>query len=147
MRRKPQRRTPTTGDTAPRFCISGPVISAGASGIAPGLSASPGVNNRTLAEGYFTQPMVMAMLMTPGRRFAADLTLNFEGSTLERGELNAGVYGEGYIDRRHPHTLLHELVGTAQFHCGSLRFSLTAERASFHLGPTIRCRGRSSSIL
>jgi hypothetical protein len=41
--------------------------------------------------------------------------LNLEGWTLDRGELNAGVWGEGYVDRRHPHTFLHEavIVGTA----------------------------------
>ena len=81
----------------------GPIVMAGASGILLGTIASPGVNNRTLAEGYLTQPLVMGMLMTRGGRFVADLTLDFEGTTLKRGELNAGVHGEGYIDRRHPH--------------------------------------------
>ena len=37
-------------------------------------------------------------------------TLNFEGYTLRRGELNAGMYGEGYVDRRHPHTFVHEAM-------------------------------------
>lgn len=37
-------------------------------------------------------------------------TLNFEGTTIKRGELTPGIYGEGYIDRRHPHTYLHELM-------------------------------------
>src|SRR5687768_5444875 len=74
------------GHSAPDDSVtSGPVISAGAGGILLASIASPGVNNRTLAEGYLTQPMVMAMLKTSGGRFTADLTLNFEGSTLERG--------------------------------------------------------------
>ena len=123
------------GHSAPGDSIaSGPVISAGAGGILLASVASPGVNNRTLAEGYLTQPMVMAMLKTPGGRFTADLTLNFEGSTLERGELNAGVYGEGYVDRRHPHTLLHELVGTAFFAAGRARFSLTGGKGFVPFG-------------
>jgi hypothetical protein len=113
---------------------SGPVISAGASGIVLASVASPGVNKRTLAEGYLTQPMVMAMLTAPGGRFIADLTLNFEGTTLKRGELNAGVYGEGYVDRRHPHTLLHELVGTALFGAGRSRFSLTVGKGFVPFG-------------
>ena len=113
---------------------SGPRVFAGASGIALGTIAAPGINNRTLAEGYFTQPMVMAMLMTPRERFVADLTLNFEGTTLDRGELNAGVHGEGYIDRRHPHTLIHELVGTGNFTFGSLRMSLTAGKGFVPFG-------------
>ena len=112
----------------------GPRVFAGAGGIVLGTMAKPGVNNRTLAEGYLTQPMVMAMLMTPRQRFVADLTLNFEGSTLDRGELNAGVHGEGYIDRRHPHTLIHELVGTGNFTFRSLRMSLTAGKGFVPFG-------------
>ena len=121
-------------DMSPDSVQAGPVIRAGASGIVLASVAAPGVNKRTLAEGYLTQPMVMAMLMTPGGRFIADLTLNFEGSTLERGELNAGVYGEGYVDRRHPHTLLHELVGTAFFPAGRARLSLTAGKGFVPFG-------------
>src|SRR5829696_5384344 len=86
-------------DMAQDSSSRGPKVVAGASGIAVGTVAAPGISNRTLAEGYFTQPMVMAMLMTERGRFVADLTLNFEGTTLDRGELNAGVHGEGYIDR------------------------------------------------
>ena len=112
----------------------GPSVAAGASGIVLGTVASPGVNTRTLAEGYLTQPMVMAMLTTPRQKFVAGLTLNFEGSTLDRGELNAGVYGEGYIDRRHPHTLVHELVGTGNFNLRSLRMSLTAGKGFVPFG-------------
>jgi hypothetical protein len=104
---------------------SGPSVAAGASAILLGTRASPGMNGRTLTEGYLTQPMVMAMLTTPRERFRAEIALNFEGSTLDRGELNAGVYGEGYIDRRHPHTLLHELAGTGMFGGGMTRFSVT----------------------
>ena len=107
---------------------------AGGSGILLGTIAAPGINNRTLAEGYFTQPMVMAMLTTPGGRFTADLTLNFEGATLDRGELNAGVHGEGYVDRRHPHTLVHELVGTALFPAKFARFSVTAGKGFIPFG-------------
>lgn len=40
--------------------------------------------------------------------------LNFEGLTLRRGELNAGIWGEGYIDRRHPHTFLHEAMASVR---------------------------------
>ena len=37
---------------------------------------------------------------------------NFEGLTLADGQLAPGVAGEGYADRRHPHTYLHEAVVT-----------------------------------
>jgi hypothetical protein len=112
----------------------GPVASAGASAILLGTVASPGINERTLAEGYLTQPMAMAMLASPGGHFVADMTLNFEGASLKRGELNAGVHGEGYVDRRHPHTLLHELVGTGLFSVGPARLSLTAGKGFVPFG-------------
>jgi hypothetical protein len=37
-------------------------------------------------------------------------TINFEGLTIPEGELALGDWGEGFIDRRHPHTYLHEAV-------------------------------------
>ena len=40
--------------------------------------------------------------------------LNLEGLTLSRGELDLGEWGEGFVDRRHPHTYLHELMAGVQ---------------------------------
>ena len=40
-------------------------------------------------------------------------TLNLEGVTIPSGELAPGAWGEGFIDRRHPHTYAHELMLTA----------------------------------
>ena len=67
---------------------------------------------RTITEGYITQPNLMGDLRYAGARGDLQLltTLNFEGYTLRRGELNAGMYGEGYVDRRHPHTFVHEAM-------------------------------------
>jgi hypothetical protein len=75
---------------------------------------SPALHGRDLTEGYLTQPMVMAMASFWNGALELKGSLDFEGVTLKRGELNAGIIGEGYIDRRHPHTYLHELVITAQ---------------------------------
>jgi hypothetical protein len=36
--------------------------------------------------------------------------LNLEGLTIPNGELAPGNWGEGFVDRRHPHTYLHELI-------------------------------------
>jgi len=83
----------------------------GLSGIVLGTRESPAINNRALTEGYLSQPMVMGSATFP-HGFEIDATINLEGLTLKRGELNAGMSGEGYIDRRHPHTYLHELVAT-----------------------------------
>lgn len=76
--------------------------------------ATPALHGDALTEVYLTQPNVMAHANALDGRLALVGTLNLEGLTLERGELNAGIWGEGYIDRRHPHTYLHELMAVAQ---------------------------------
>ena len=99
---------------------------AGASAILAGVQVSPAVYGRTLAEGYVTQPMLHGTL---AYRRVVELRamLNFEGATLRRGELTPGAYGEGYVDRRHPHTYLHELVATLRSpHWHGTSASLTA---------------------
>src|SRR5512140_468691 len=96
----------------PPVDTSAPKFYCGLSGIALGTRESPAINNRTLTEGYLSQPMFMGSAVFPRYGVELDATLNFEGLTLKRGELNAGMSGEGYVDRRHPHTYLHELVAT-----------------------------------
>lgn len=59
---------------------------------------------------YLTQPAAMAGVSSPGGGLSLRTTLNFEGVTQEGGELTYGAWGEGFIDKRHPHTLLHEFV-------------------------------------
>jgi hypothetical protein len=87
---------------------------------------SPAIGGRDLTEGYLTQPLIMAQLGLWNGALEVKGTLDFEGVTLKRGELNAGIVGEGYIDRRHPHTYLHELVATAKREFGGTAISLTA---------------------
>jgi len=74
--------------------------------------ADPALANRRLREGYLTQPMLMGSLLAGALQLSG--ILNAEGYTLRRGELNAGMYGEGYVDRRHPHTLVHEAMAALQ---------------------------------
>jgi hypothetical protein len=64
-------------------------------------------------EFYLTQPAVMFNIESAGSRFTLRTTLNFEGVTQENGELTFGGWGEGFIDKRHPHTLLHEFMLSA----------------------------------
>lgn len=74
--------------------------------------AAPTATRTTLTEGYLSQPMIMAHGSWSWLR--ATGTLNLEGLTIDRGELSTGGYGEGYVDRRHPHSYIHEaLVGAA----------------------------------
>ena len=84
----------------------------GASAIVVGTQVDPGVNHRRLREGYLTQPMLHGQLVASGGVLSAQAMLDLEGATLKRGELDPGVYGEGYADRRHPHTWVHELVAS-----------------------------------
>jgi hypothetical protein len=53
-------------------------------------------------------------------------TFNFEGLTLDRGELNAGTWGEGYVDRRHPHTYVHEAMVSLRGSPGDANWSVSA---------------------
>ncbi len=89
--------------------VSG-VLGFGAVGVV--TRATPAHLGRKITEGYFTQPNLMGDLRYADVRGNLQLltTLNFEGYTLQRGELNAGMYGEGYVDRRHPHTFVHEAM-------------------------------------
>ena len=57
-----------------------------------------------------TQPAVMLNIESRESRIAFRTTLNFEGLTQPRGELTFGAWGEGFIDKRHPHTFLHEAM-------------------------------------
>ncbi len=80
----------------------------GAMGVAALTHATPAVFGESRTEGYLTQPNAMMTFSRSAVSFAG--TLNLEGYTLRRGELNAGIYGEGFVDRRHPHTLVHEAI-------------------------------------
>lgn len=90
--------------------------------------ATPAEAGRDLTEGYLTQPNIFLHMNTLQDRLRLTGTLNLEGLTLQRGELNAGTWGEGYVDRRHPHTYLHEAMLTAQENSGATEFSLSAGR-------------------
>lgn len=97
----------------------------GAQAIGVVTRESPAIQGRDITEGYLTQPVLMAELTVWGDALMLKGTLDLEGATLERGELNAGIFGEGYIDRRHPHTYLHELAATTERHFGAMSASLT----------------------
>ncbi|MDQ6611007.1 MAG: hypothetical protein M3Y64_01130, partial [Gemmatimonadota bacterium] len=99
----------------------------------------PAVASRTLTELQFVQPVLMTDFSWRGIAFVS--ALNGEGYTLQRGELDAGIFGEGYVDRRHPHTLVHEsmLMWRSEFFTRStsplhLNFSLAAGRGFVPFG-------------
>lgn len=92
-------------------------------------AASPRAERSVLRTAglYATQPAAMLNIASPGSRFVLRTTLNFEELTQENGELSFGGWGEGYLDARHPHTLLHEVMLTANgWNVGGGALSLSA---------------------
>jgi hypothetical protein len=65
-----------------------------------------------LTEARLVQPVLMGRAAVFGNHLQALATINFEGATLQDGELTPGAWGEGFNDRRHPHTWAHELMLT-----------------------------------
>lgn len=70
--------------------------------------ASPMPFDRGLTEARLVQPMGMVDAHAGGWRFTA--VADLEGWTMQGGELSPGTWGEGFDDRRHPHTFAHELM-------------------------------------
>ena len=86
----------------------------------------PALAGRVHTEGYLAQPVLMAHAAAWRSHLSAVLTLDFEGLTIDRGQLNPGAYGEGYADRRHPHTYIHEALALAAGAFGETGVSLAA---------------------
>lgn len=87
-------------------------VHVGAQAIGAVIHADPVPGGGSLTEARVSQPMVMADASALGGHLAFRGTLNLEGQTMRHGELLPGGWGEGYNDRRHPHTYAHELMLT-----------------------------------
>ncbi len=79
-------------------------------------------------EAKVVHPVVMARFARGLLRL--DATLNLEAATMRGGELAPGVWGEGFNDRRHPHTVAHELMVSV----GTERWSLSAGKGFVPFG-------------
>lgn len=91
---------------------------AGMAQLIPAVTTASDREERSLlntAGLYATQPAVMLNVASPRSRLVFRTTLNFEGLTQPNGELTFGGWGEGFIDSRHPHTLVHEAMLTANW--------------------------------
>ena len=66
----------------------------------------------SLSELRVVQPTLMTHAGALANRLRFLGTLNLEGVTIPHGELALGDWGEGFVDRRHPHTYLHEAILT-----------------------------------
>ena len=105
-------------------------LTIGAQAIGVVTRVSPAIHDRDLTEGYFSQPAAMVEVNPWRDLLSLKATMNLEGATIKRGELTPGIYGEGYIDRRHPHTYLHELMVVSMKHFGATQ----SNAASLALG-------------
>jgi hypothetical protein len=90
--------------------------------------ADPTAGAAARTEAALTQTLLMAHASWWRRRAAIDVTLDAEGLTMRRGELSTGAFGEGFSDRRHPHTYLHELMVTGEDRAGPLTISVSGGR-------------------
>ena len=74
----------------------------------------------SLGEARLVQPMLMLDAGALGNRALLRATLDLEGWTIPNGEISTGSWGEGFMDRRHPHTYVHELMLTGDDLLGRL---------------------------
>ena len=109
---------------------SAPWIRLGGHGVLLYTFADPVPRGRSLDEVRLVQPVIMAHAGAFSSRLRFLATINLEGLTIPDGELTPGAWGEGFIDRRHPHTYLHELILSADDLLGAFdggsRLSLAA---------------------
>ncbi|MBA2291873.1 MAG: hypothetical protein H0W15_05380 [Gemmatimonadales bacterium] len=108
-----------------------------ARGIATVTRMAPSPLLEPVTEARLVQPMVMIDVAV-GERLHATISLNAEGLTIPGGQLTAGGWGEGFVDRRHPHTYVHELMFSARDLLGpvdgSARLALAAGKGFVPFG-------------
>ena len=97
-------------------------------------TVSPALAGRARTEMQLTQPMLAAR----GARFAGALQysvmLNAEEWTMSAGEPVPGIWGEGFVERRHPHTVAHEIMVSTGGQRGALRASVAGGRGFVPFG-------------
>jgi hypothetical protein len=91
-----------------------PSIRLGGHGVILYTHADPVPRHRDLGEIRLVQPAIMVHGSALANRLRLVGTLDLEGLTIPNGELTPGAWGEGFVDRRHPHTYLHELMLTGE---------------------------------
>ncbi|HUR93462.1 MAG TPA: hypothetical protein VMY76_02690 [Gemmatimonadales bacterium] len=108
---------------------SRPWLRLGATAIVAFEHADPVPGGGVLGEIRVVQPSLHLHGGALGRLRLTGM-LNLEGATIPDGELAPGDWGEGFVDRRHPHTYLHEFILSADdvlgARDGGARLSLSA---------------------
>ncbi|HZI74571.1 MAG TPA: hypothetical protein VFD73_11255, partial [Gemmatimonadales bacterium] len=82
----------------------------GATAVPANFWADPVPHGGSLDEIRVVQPALMVHAGALANRLRFIGTVNLEGQTIPNGELAPGDWGEGFVDRRHPHTYVHEAV-------------------------------------
>lgn len=130
----PTRGTAPPHDPPPHNPLQRDAPHLSAQAVALGTHAAPAYGGAARTETSLAQPVVMAQAPLAGGRVRLTATLDLEGLTLRGGQLNPGIYGEGFVDRRHPHTVAHELVASAEGGRGGVRASLSAGKGFVAFG-------------
>jgi hypothetical protein len=120
------------------LCAAGTASAQSAEEIVIGASATPAFTHILPApgpQGSVNQLNVVApWVMVDATTFNGQLRLsgmaNLEGLTIPDGVPSMGAWGEGFVDRRHPHTYAHELMLTGKQHFSGE----TVNGASFAMG-------------
>jgi len=113
----------------PAAAQTGPVhLRVGAHAIGMMSRIDPGIGDRIETEPYLTQSMLLGHVSLAGGTFELAATLDLEGLTLPDGELAPGNAGEGYVDKRHPHTYMHELMATVSPRLSAVDLTISAGR-------------------
>jgi len=88
--------------------------------VAAFTAADPVPGARDLSELRIVHP-VATLEAGAFRLVRLRAALNLEGLTIPGGELTPGAWGEGFVDRRHPHTYVHELMLSIGHRVGQAR--------------------------
>jgi hypothetical protein len=107
---------------------SGPSLHLVAQAVPLLTRASPTAGGTSRTEAALTQALLMGRVRWWDGHAMLDASLDGEGIAMRRGELSTGAFGEGYVDRRHPHTYLHELMLTGVGRAGPLAYSASGGR-------------------
>lgn len=99
-----------------------------------GTHVSPALAGRSRTELLITQPMLIWRGARLGNALQFAGMLNAERWTMPGGEPVAGIWGEGFIDRRHPHTVVHEIMLTGERRLSALCISLSAGKGVVPFG-------------
>ena len=89
-------------------------LAAGAQAVPVLTRADPTAGAQARTELRVVAPVFYTHGALAGGHLALHAMVDLEGLTMPAGELATGGWGEGFSDRRHPHTWLHEFMLSSQ---------------------------------